>query len=298
MRAVRLFQFDEADEPLSLLPMAARRALDAAGYKLSLAGWEELELEARRELVELGSAREVDVRRVAELLALRKPTPLVREPLPDPGADRVPEDVRAAYGTERPIPDATWAALHPLERYALHKVASRGRPERLDLAYREIIGASALSSHLEPAGGARMVDVGHKAASLRVATAESRVVMNAEAFERLRTHTVPKGDVFSTARLAGILAAKKTADWIPLCHPLSLTKISVELTLDEAVGGVLIQTVVEAYDRTGVEMEALVASSAAALTVYDMLKSFDRGMAIGPTRLLQKSGGRSGDFHA
>lgn len=298
MRVVRLFQFDEADDALSLLPMAARRALDAAGYKLSLAGWEELEIEERRELVELGSAREVDVDLVGELVVPVEPTALAEEPLPEPAADRVPEYVRAAYGTERPIPDAAWAALHPLERYALHKVAGRGRPERLELAYREIIGASALSSHLEPAGGARMVDVGHKAASLRVATAESHVVMNAEAFERLRTHTVPKGDVLSTARLAGIMAAKKTADWIPLCHPLSLTKISVELSLDESIGGVRIQTVVEAHDRTGVEMEALVASSAAALTVYDMLKSFDRGMAIGPTRLLQKSGGRSGDFRA
>lgn len=295
---MRLFELDEADDELSLLPMAARRALDAAGYKLSLEGWQTLELERRRELVELGSGREIDVARVRELVVGVSPAPLALDPLSDPDANRVPESVLAAFGQERPIPDASWAALPPLERYVLCKVASRGRPERLEHAYREIIGASALSSHLEPGGGARMVDVGNKVASLRRATAESRVVMNAEAFERLRTHRVPKGDVFATARLAGIMAAKKTADWIPLCHPLSLTKISVELSLDEAIGGVVIETTVEAHDRTGVEMEALVASSAAALTVYDMLKSFDRGMAIGPTRLLHKTGGRSGDFRA
>jgi cyclic pyranopterin phosphate synthase len=107
---------------------------------------------------------------------------------------------------------------------------------------------------------------------------------------------VPKGDVLGTARLAGIIAAKKTADLIPLCHPLSLTKVTLELSEDSASSAVRIEARVEAMDRTGVEMEALTAASVAALTIYDMLKAFDRGMQIGPTRLLSKSGGRSGDY--
>ena len=141
-----------------------------------------------------------------------------------------------------------------------------------------------------------MVDVGEKPASLRRAAAESRVSLNAEAVERLQSASAPKGDVLGTARLAGIMAAKRTAELIPLCHTLQLTNVSVDLRLEPAARAVLIEARVETLDRTGVEMEALVAASIAALTVYDMLKAFDRTMEIGPTRLVAKSGGRSGDF--
>ncbi len=138
--------------------------------------------------------------------------------------------------------------------------------------------------------------VGGKEPSLRRAEAESRVSMNAEAFERVSNHSAPKGDVLGTARLAAIMAAKRTAELIPLCHPLSVTKVDVQLSLDAAACAVDVAVVVECFDRTGVEMEALTAASVAALTVYDMLKAFDRSMEIGPTRLTQKSGGRSGDY--
>ncbi|HET7541048.1 MAG TPA: cyclic pyranopterin monophosphate synthase MoaC [Polyangiaceae bacterium] len=153
-----------------------------------------------------------------------------------------------------------------------------------------------MSTHLSPAGGARMVDVAQKAASHRHALAESCVSMNAEAFARVKSATVPKGDVLGTARLAGIMAAKRTAELIPLCHPLALTKLELTLELDDAARAIAVRAVVEAFDRTGVEMEALTAVSVAALTVYDMLKGIDRAMEIGPTRLLAKSGGRTGDF--
>ncbi|MEO8906305.1 MAG: cyclic pyranopterin monophosphate synthase MoaC [Polyangiaceae bacterium] len=159
-----------------------------------------------------------------------------------------------------------------------------------------MVGHSALSTHLGPAGGARMVDVSQKVASHRHAVAETRVTMNADAFARVQSATVPKGDVLGTARLAGIMAAKRTAELIPLCHPLSLTKVEVALELDAAANAITLRATVEAFDRTGVEMEALTAVSVAALTVYDMLKGIDRGMEIGPTRLLAKSGGRTGDF--
>jgi cyclic pyranopterin phosphate synthase len=140
-----------------------------------------------------------------------------------------------------------------------------------------------------------MVDVSGKAVTLRRASASSRVRMNAEAFARLLSNN-PKGDVLNTARIAGILAAKKTSEWIPLCHPLPLTKVVVELAPHATDPELGILATVETRAPTGVEMEALTAASAAALTVYDMLKAFDRGMEIGGTRLVAKSGGRSGDY--
>src|SRR5450432_2460087 len=141
-----------------------------------------------------------------------------------------------------------------------------------------------------------MVDVSQKAASRRRAVAESRVSMSREAFTRVQHATVPKGDVLGTARLAGIMAAKRTSEIIPLCHPLALTSLELAFEFDDAGSAIAVRATAEAFDRTGVEMEALTAVSAAALTVYDMLKGIDRGMQIGPTRLVSKSGGRSGDF--
>jgi cyclic pyranopterin phosphate synthase len=122
--------------------------------------------------------------------------------------------------------------------------------------------------------------------------------MSRAAFERLENATAPKGDVLGTARLAGIQGAKRTSDLIPLCHPLSLTHAEVRFETDAPRSRVRVLAEVEVVDRTGVEMEALVAATTAALTIYDMLKSIDRGMTLGPSRLLEKSGGRSGDFVA
>jgi cyclic pyranopterin phosphate synthase len=290
---VKLYAFDGVDEQLELVPLAARRALDATGLRLSRAAWTALSLADRRALVELGSAPEVERERVKALCGVAgEPIAPSAEP---PSADP-PADVVAAFGPEHPIPGAVWSALSPLDRYALAKVAAKARPERISPAHAEIVGASTLSTHLAPQGGVRMVNVGQKAQSLRTASAESRVTMSREAFERLENATAAKGDVLGTARLAGIMGAKRTHDLIPLCHALSLTHVGVELELERETPGVRITSSVETFGRTGVEMEALVAANVAALTVYDMLKAYDRGMEIGPTRLLSKSGGRSGDF--
>jgi len=291
---VKLYSFDGVDATLELLPLAARRALDVAGLKLSLEAWRALPLEARRRIVELGSGPAVDVARVEAALGSQPVTRIERSLDLDMSA--VPAELSGALGSTRPVSQALWNALSPLDRYALVKVAGRGNPERLDTAYAEIVGHSALSTHLGPAGGARMVDVAQKTASLRHAVAESRITMNAEAFARVKAANVPKGDVLGTARLAGIMAAKRTAELIPLCHPLALTKLELALELEDAASAIAVRATVEAFDRTGVEMEALTAVSVAALTVYDMLKGIDRAMQIGPTRLVTKSGGRSGDF--
>ena len=150
-------------------------------------------------------------------------------------------------------------------------------------------------THLAPDGSARMVAVHHKPETLRAATATAQVAMLPETLARIRVGDAKKGDVLGVARLAGILAAKRTDELIPLCHSLPLSSVTVdfEFVNDRELGITATATV---FGRTGVEMEALVAVSIAALTVYDMVKSADRGVVIGPVRLSAKSGGQSGDF--
>ena len=143
-----------------------------------------------------------------------------------------------------------------------------------------------------------MVDVGAKQVTQRSARAEGAVRMSSNAFELVRAERLEKGDVMGVARLAGIQAAKRTAELIPLCHPLGLDHIEVEMTLDPALPGVRVAAAVRTTGRTGVEMEALTAVAVACLTVYDMVKSADRGMLIEAIRLLHKTGGRSGEYSA
>jgi cyclic pyranopterin monophosphate synthase len=142
-------------------------------------------------------------------------------------------------------------------------------------------------SHLDREGEARMVDVGEKAVVRRTATAAGRVRMSPETVERLRDRALPKGDALNTARIAGVMAAKRTPDLIPLCHGLNLTSVDVEFEVGEEEIGIVATT--RASDRTGVEMEALVAVSVAALTIYDMCKAVDKGMVVGDVRLLEKT---------
>ena len=141
-----------------------------------------------------------------------------------------------------------------------------------------------------------MVDVSPKAVTVREAVARGEVAMRASTLARITAGTLPKGDVFGVARLAGIMAAKRTAELVPLCHPLPLTHVDVEITPDPAGARVLLESRVRVEARTGVEMEALTAVAAAGLTLYDMCKAVDRDMTIGAIRLIRKSGGRSGTF--
>ncbi|NOZ65931.1 MAG: cyclic pyranopterin monophosphate synthase MoaC [Alphaproteobacteria bacterium] len=153
-------------------------------------------------------------------------------------------------------------------------------------------------THLDAQGKASMVDVSLKAETHRRADARGRITMAPETLALIAEGGVKKGDVFSVARLAGIMAAKKCADLIPLCHPLPLQNIQVELECNEADSSVDIFATANLYGRTGIEMEALCAVSLAALTIYDMCKAVDRSMKIGDIRLTHKSGGKSGEFNA
>ncbi len=153
-------------------------------------------------------------------------------------------------------------------------------------------------THFDPEGNAIMVDVSAKKVTARTATAAARVLMSAETLARIREHAIRKGDVLSVAQLAGIMGAKRTPDLIPLCHPLPLESVRVELRLAEEENAVEIRATCRMHGRTGVEMEALTAAAVAALTVYDMCKAVDRGMRITDIRLLHKAGGRSGEYRA
>ena len=151
-------------------------------------------------------------------------------------------------------------------------------------------------THLDATGAAHMVDVGEKDITARVALAEGSVTMAPETLAAIRAGNAAKGDVIATARIAGIMAAKRTHELIPLCHPLPVTGISVDIAVDPDLPGLVVSARVKVTGRTGVEMEALTAVSVACLTIYDMAKALDRGMVIGAIRLVEKSGGRSGDW--
>ena len=151
-------------------------------------------------------------------------------------------------------------------------------------------------THLDQEGRVRMVDVTDKAATVRTAAAGARVCMGADTFALIRDQKVKKGNVLETARIAGIMAAKRTAELIPMCHPLNITHVEIDFIPDEAAHAIGIRASVRALDQTGVEMEALTAAAVAALTIYDMCKSHDRDMVVSEIQLVEKRGGKSGTY--
>ena len=153
-------------------------------------------------------------------------------------------------------------------------------------------------SHLNQRGEAHMVDIGAKQITSRTAIASGQITMLAKTLELVQSGNAKKGDVLATARIAGIMAAKKTSDLIPLCHPLALTRVSVDIEADQDLPGFLVTATACVSGKTGVEMEALTAVSTACLTLYDMLKAVDRAMVISNIRLLEKQGGKSGSYTA
>jgi cyclic pyranopterin phosphate synthase len=158
--------------------------------------------------------------------------------------------------------------------------------------------ADKVLTHLGASGEAHMVDVSDKTATERVAVAEGRVVMSRDTLDLVMSGNAKKGDVLGTARIAGIMAAKRTHELIPLCHPLALSQVSVDLTPDSALPGIAVRASVKVTGPTGVEMEALTAVSVACLTIYDMVKAAERGMRIEGVHLVEKTGGKSGPYRA
>jgi cyclic pyranopterin phosphate synthase len=293
-RLVFMFEqeFEGIGESLPYMPLAARRALDAAGTKVSLDAWRAMPIEDRRGLVALGAAASVDVELVRAIAARATPKPVAIAAATEP--PKTPAELSVALGEDRPLEASRWEALSPLARYVLWKCTAK--PAKLARAYDEIVRAHSPLAHLNEAGEARMVDVAAKAQTSRRAVASARVRMSREVLARIETGDAAKGDVLAAARLAGIQASKRTPELIPLCHSIALTRVEIAFALDVRAGIVDVKATAEAIDRTGVEMEALVAASVAALTIYDMVKSADRWMTIERVQLEEKSGGRSGSI--
>jgi cyclic pyranopterin phosphate synthase len=281
----------ESDDSLSTMPLSARRTLDVLGRKLALQGWLSLSLDARTRIARAGVADEVE-RGVLQALEGATPAAANIEAVPDPDLTHPPPELVAALGATRPLHDTAWNALRPIDRYALVKCAHR--PDKLARAYDAIVGSTVLT-HLTGEGAAHMVDVGAKAETRRRAVASGRVRTTRAVVEAVVSGAVPKGDVLAVARVAGFMAAKKTADLIPLCHPVRVTSAVIDIEPDATREELRVTATVEALDRTGVEMEAIVAVSVTCLTIYDMIKSADRWATVEAVRLEAKSGGKSGD---
>jgi cyclic pyranopterin phosphate synthase len=260
------------------------------GRRLSLEGWLSLSLEDRRRVVGAGAAERVDPN-AAAVVDLATPAPGRSHSQPEPDEKSIPPELTAALGPGRPLDEVRWTALRPLDRYTLVKIASK--PEKLAQAYDQIVGVRL--THLAGTGEARMVDVGAKSETHRRAVASACIRTTRAAVEAILAGATAKGDVLAAARVAGILAAKRTPELVPLCHPVRTTRAAIDFESDADRGEVRIRATIEAVDRTGVEMEAMVAASVASLTVYDMIKSADRWATIDAVRLDSKSGGKTGD---
>jgi cyclic pyranopterin phosphate synthase len=290
MASPGVYAFEAIDDDLPFVPLAARRVLDALGRKLSLEGWLSLTLEQRQRIVHAGTRARVEDE-VLSVVEEARPAPTQVPAQADPDETEPPPALITALGPGRPLVVARWRSLRALDRYALWKSAAK--PEKLARAYDAIVGA--VLRHVTSAGEAHMVDVGAKGETARRAVAGARVRTTRAVVEAIAAGAVAKGDVLAVARVAGILAAKRTPELVPLCHPVRTTSAVVEIELDAERGDVRVRAVVEAVDRTGAEMEAMVAASVAALTIYDMIKSADRWASIDGVRLEAKSGGKSGD---
>ena len=310
------FETDEIGPDLNLVPLAARRALDHAGVHVPLEGWRSLPLELRQRITHAGTSESVDVTLVATLAAQAVPSARLVEPVEDPSPDSLPVGLSQDVGVDLKL----WSSLGGLSRFALAHVAERaekrGDPTILIAALDTLTSRSTmpslelkrvipeppqqlvvpLSTHIGPTGDVRMVDVADKPSTRRLGVAAARVRMRAETIERLLRGDTPKGEVLATARIAGIMAAKRTPEIIPMCHGIALSHVEIQIDIDKPSSTVNITARAEAVDRTGVEMEAMVAASIAALTMYDMLKGIDREMVVEQVLLVEKSGGRSGHF--
>jgi cyclic pyranopterin phosphate synthase len=313
-------------------PIAARRAFEHAGLRITTEAWRTLSLDARTRLSIAGAAERVDIEVVGAIARQASP-PAQRVPMgADPDVAAPPEALVRALDPSRTIDPHRWSRLRPLDRYALVHTYKRAMARSSFLILGEAFdavmttptpsddesGRSAatrhdrgavkwepssapaplpvISTHLDVDGAVHMVPVGEKAPTARRAVAAGVVKMRAETAARLLNRDTPKGEVLATARIAGIMAAKRTPELIPLCHAVALTGVKVDIEIDAPGARAVVTATADALDRTGVEMEALVAVSAACLTIYDMLKGIDRDLVIDDVKLLEKSGGRTGHY--
>lgn len=398
-----VYAFEGLLPDLEAPPIAARRALDHAGVRLSMEGWRSLPLEDRQRMTIAGVPDRVDADLVAGMTRRANPPAQRISPVADPDPTAPPEALARALEPSRSIDPRRWARLRAVDRYALahtyRRAVARSAFSILGEAFDAVVAASSavstppmvasstpphayqpagyyasaelreatgrssgtgyegrssgtgyearpgdtgarlsytppapsvdsvpsprtidpsparaayepagrgfatypppagtLSNHLNQAGEVHMVDVARKPKTERRAIARGTVIMRPDTLSRLMSRDAPKGEVLATARIAGVLAAKRAHEIIPLCHSVQLTHLEVQIDIDAPASSVHVTATADAYDRTGCEMEAMVAASTACLTIYDMLKGIDRDMLITDVKLMEKSGGRSGHY--
>lgn len=400
-----VYPFEGLLPELESPPIAARRALDHAGLRLSVEGWRSLSLDDRHRVTLAGVVDRVDAELVASVLRRSSPPPQRISPASDPDPSGPPEALAKALEPTRAIDPKRWARLRAVDRYALahtyRRAVARSAFSILGDAFDAVLAASVppaplaavpqspapavpyqpagfyssapegrdvrdireareardlreaataraasfdgsrvgytpvpppvqdalsprtavesvapraafdppgrgfatfpppagtLSNHLNQAGEVHMVDVARKPKTERRAIARGSVFMRPETLSRLTSREAPKGEVLATARVAAVMASKRTHEIIPLCHMVALTHLDVNIEVDAGAAAVHVSATADAYDRTGCEMEAMVAVSTACLTIYDMLKGIDRDMVIADVKLMEKSGGRSGHY--
>jgi len=367
-----VYAFEDLLPEIESPPIAARRALDHAGLRISIEAWRSLSFEERARLTVAGVPDRVDAALVGAVLRHASPPPQRVPAGLDPDPTAPPEALARALSPGRSIDPRRWTRLRALDRYALTHTyrramarssflilgeafdavmaiapppsgfdagasGSRGaraeargpsspapaaggyhapggyssftdeappreRPEILVKDRDEARSppppqvAPTISTHVNAEGAVHMVPVGEKSVTQRRAIANGVVKMRADTAARLLRRDTPKGEVLATARIAGIMAAKRTPELIPLCHAVALTGVTIDIEVDAPSARVIVTATADAHDRTGVEMEALVAVSVACLTIYDMLKGIDRELVISDVKLLEKSGGRTGHY--
>jgi cyclic pyranopterin phosphate synthase len=278
---VPLYDSEGEKRDLGAMPIAARRALMIAGEILTAEGWKSLTLGDRRSVVMEGAKPAIDRAKIQDITHKANPPSDWGDAVTDPPVDDVPASLLAKLGDERPLELARWAALRPLDRFAFVLIADEGPDDRLARFYDGLFRKDEPRPQAASSGHFRMV-------STHRAVASARVQMRVESLALfLGSETTPEA-VFAMARIAGIQAGKHASQFLPMCYPSPITKVDVICQADYASGSILIKATVDAVERSGVDTEAMVAATVAALTIVDFAKQTDRGVAVTDVQLVEE----------
>ncbi len=280
---VPIYEAEGEKRDLSVMPIAARRALMIAGEILTAEGWKSLTLGDRRTVVMEGAKTSIDRAKIQDITHKANPPSDWGDAITDPSAEEVPAELTEKLGADRPIETTRWAALRSLDRFAFMLVASEGPDDRLARFY------DGLFRRQESARPAGQTGSGHfRMVSTHRALASARVQMRVESLALFLGGETTPDQMFAMARIAGIQAGKHASQFLPLCYPSPITKVEVICQADYASGSILIKATVDAVEKSGVDTEALVAATVAALTILDFAKHIDRGVAVTDVQLVEE----------
>ena len=279
---VPLYEAEGEKRDLGVMPISARRALMIAGELLTPEGWKSLTLGDRRTVVMEGAKATIDRAKIQDITHKANPPSDWGDAVTDPPAEEAPADLLEKLGSDRPLEVEKWTGLRPLDRFAFVLVASEGPPERLLRFYDGLFQrASVVLAAAGVSGQFRMV-------STHRAVASARVQMRIESLALLLGSDTTPDQMFAMARIAGIQAGKHASQFLPLCYPSPITRVDVICQADYGTGSILIKATVDAVEKSGVDTEAMVAATVAALTLVDFAKHIDRGVSVTDVQLLEE----------